>query len=297
MRFWVETKNSFTSNSNMMKDLLRFISRFSFFILTLCCVVSFYFYFFVGNLSEEELIGSGVYHTIRKSKKIEPKAEVILIGDSIGNQIYNNKDYNDRIYSLCSNQAISMVGQYNLLKNFLETNKRDSLEVVLIYRLSSFRNDLRQNLTFNYFIKPFYKREYLENYSQNVLRQIKKIPGYWLVHSNTVRMSRWSPSVQSINNPNNFRLSDISVEYLIACDKLCEKYNASFKLVAPFMSNEFSMNDFGSFQESIVKHNLQTYFSKYFQNIVWLDKKYFSDKSHIKKDLISELLGKNFLNL
>ena len=102
--------------------------------------------------------GKEIYQSIFKSKQ-KKKSKKILLGDSVGNQLFTNTTNNDTLNSLACNQAISMAGQFILLNNYLNSgNKVDT--VLLIFTPFSFQNNLDQVFTYHYFLKPFYIYEY-----------------------------------------------------------------------------------------------------------------------------------------
>lgn len=260
----------------------------------------FPFFFFIAyyKLDLKKLIGNEVYHSILKSVSKKSGVKTLLLGDSIGKQAYDNNTHNDSIYSLACNQAISVVGQYFLLKSFLDTYESpEEINVVLVYRPSSFRNDLDQPFTFNYFLKPFYNNENKKYLTAHVKKQINEVPFFFLAELSVVKQSNWSPSYMAdLNNPNDFKISKTSAEYLKKMYDLCESNNVkSFKIICPFISNQFSINDFDKFQDDIERFDLKEHFNGYFDKIVFLDKTLFIDGRHLKNP--SEILKKNYLNL
>src|SRR3954453_12185057 len=116
--------NSFTFNSNSKiykMGIKKFIIKLSIFALISLPVLSFKnLLFYYTDLYKSSVYGPEVYRSIAKSK-MKKKVKKLLIGDSVGNQLYDNESYNGSIFSLTCNQAISMVGQYILLSNFIQT--------------------------------------------------------------------------------------------------------------------------------------------------------------------------------
>ena len=166
----------------------------------------------------------------------------------------------------------------------------------LVYRASSFRNNLDQRFTFNYFLKPFNRPEYLDDFSPAVHRAIGEIPYSWLSKYDFIKRSNWAPSLRSNNNIHDFRMSPISAEYLLKMESMCEQQGVSFSVHSPFMSNEFSDSDFEEIKSQIKEFKLEHLFEDYFSQIRWIDAKCFYDGSHLKNALKEEVLGYNFLN-
>ena len=88
-------------------------------------------YLMYGDKYKKMLHGAEIYHSIFKSKQ-KSKAKKLLLGDSVGNQLFSNVNYNDTINSLACNAAIEMVGHYILLNNYINAgNKFDTVFMVL----------------------------------------------------------------------------------------------------------------------------------------------------------------------
>ena len=158
----------------------KFLLKFSLSLLVFLIVIEIVSFFLIQSnvIYNRNYIypGSEIYRSITKSKK-KSNAKILLLGDSVGNQLFPSEKSNDTINSLTSNQAISIVGQYILLQNYLETGNRPT-KVVLLYSPFSLKNNLDQKFTFHYFIKPFYKKEYIHFFSELAIQQIDKIPFY-----------------------------------------------------------------------------------------------------------------------
>src|SRR3954453_6937291 len=96
----------------------KFVTKFLIFALIAFPVLTFKnLLFYYTDSYKSSVFGAEIYTSIQKSK-MKKKVKKLLIGDSVGNQLYDNGVYNGSIFSLTCNQAISMVGQYILLSNF-----------------------------------------------------------------------------------------------------------------------------------------------------------------------------------
>lgn len=277
----------------MHKTILSFTLRVFLFVGFFLLFAEAYFHVFENIGSEDKLIGREIYHSIAKSKK-KSKSKILVLGDSVAKQMYDNYKYNDVINSLACNQAISMVGQYLLLKDFLENNENDELEVYLIYRPSSFNNNLDQPYTFNYFLKPFLNNYYSKYFSNTVWEQIKKIPFYRLSYFSFVKKSNWSPSYNIQINIRKFEMSSISSEYLKKMVALCKNHNAKLKVISSIMSDRYIDEKFLNLKNQIKIYGLEELFKEYFSKMIFLDSSLFRKDFHLKNP---RLLPKNLLNL
>jgi len=214
------------------------------------------------------------------------KTKKILLGDSVGNQLFPNTTNNDKINSLTCNQAISMVGHFILLNNYLSTgNKVDT--VFLIYTPFSFQNNLNQVYTYHYFLKPFYIDEYKPLFTKTVNEQIQKIPYANFCRFSNILTSNWAPNFISTDTIKYTFLSPISIEYLIKIKELSKKYNFKLIILPPPMALKKKPNVEKLDKDEIVNNKLNREFENYFKDIIYLDDNLFvSDRIHLKKENI-----------
>jgi hypothetical protein len=224
--------------------------------------------------------GYEIYHSIFKSKQ-KKQTKKILLGDSVGRQLFSNTTNNDTINSLACNQSIAMVGQYILLNNYLLAgNTIDT--VFMIFTPFTFRNNLDQIFTYHYFLKPFYTKEYFKFYTKKVHEQVGKIPFRQFCRLPFILTSNWAPFFVSKDEISYTFLSPLSVEYLNKIKELSIKYNFKIIIVAPPLSiyNKIFIEKMD--RNEIVKNNLSKEFENYFENIIYLDDAYFVDHTHLK---------------
>ena len=234
--------------------------------------------------------GLEVYRSIYKSKKRVPKRKLI-IGDSTGNQFFDNRHDDEDFYSLACNQAISLCGQYMLLNNFLVAGNRPE-EVYLIYHPNSFSIDLDSKFTFHYFLKPFYRKEYKTLMTENVTCQIQKVPYYWLASFPLINWSAWTPKYipDSYKKPS---LSLISMEYLRKMFYLKEKYRFNLYIVPTFVKESIPLEiDYCNINENKVKDVM----SLYTNNIHHLPDTCFVDNLHLKTPTLYKNMMMNLMS-
>jgi hypothetical protein len=221
-----------------------------------------------------------IYFAIYKSKQ-KKKAKKILLGDSVGYELFCNTTHNDTINSLACNQAIGMVGHFILLSNYLNSgNKVDT--VFMIYRPFSFLNNLDKKFIYHCFLKPFYKDEYLPYFTETVNEQIHKIPYHNFCRFPLILTSNWAPDYNSEDEINYTFLSPISVEYLKKINELSIKHGFKFIIMSPPISlrckpaiEKMNINE-------ITKNDLGGVFGNYFMDIIYLNDTCFGDSIHLK---------------
>ena len=258
-----------------MKQLARDIFKFLVIFLILFHLYPEYKYW--TNRYKEEVNGGEVYQAIEKSKKKGKKKKLIL-GDSVTKQ-FSESDIDTNIYlNLASNQAISLVGQFCLLTNYVQTkNEIDTL--YLIYHPLSFSNNLDNSFTFHYFEKPFYGNEYMPLFTEEVKTQIEKIPFHYLAKYHPVLTSNWSPSFSNDEKNKSF-ISNISRIYLEKIILLCQAKNIRLLIVSPPINQKFK-NEFLAIKKPTNNFHLQSYFEnlKYYP-----ESNFFPDHIHLNKN-------------
>lgn len=225
--------------------------------------------------------GSEIYYSIFKSKQ-KKKTKKILLGDSVGNQLFPNTTNNDTVNSLACNQSIGIIGHYILLNNYLKAgNIVDT--VFMIFRPFSFQNNLNQVFTYHYFLKPFYIDEYKSLFTKLVNEQIQKIPYSNFCRYPLILTSNWAPDFISKDSINYTFLSPVSIEYLLKIKELSIKHHFKILILPPPMSLIFKRDIEKMDKNEIVKNNLGHEFEHYFENTFYLNDSLFIDGSHLKK--------------
>lgn len=223
--------------------------------------------------------GKEIYHVIKKSKE-KNKSKKLLIADSVGRQMFSYKENIYGINSLATNQAIGMVGQYLLLNNYLNAgNEIDTL--IILFNPTSFKNNLDQNYTYHYFLKPFYKKEYSSLFSKTVQEQIRKIPYRQFVWIPHIQVSSWAPEFESSDIPKYTFLSPISAEYLSKIKALSIENNFDI-IISPTPTNINKKNFIENINiDELPPTHLEKQFNDYFNNIIYLDSTNFVDGIHL----------------
>ncbi len=225
--------------------------------------------------------GKEVYTAIKKSRQKQAETKTLLIGDSVANQLFDNETTNGAINSLACNQAVSMVGHYLLLKEYLNNNK-DVDQVVLLYHPQSFANNLDQEFTFHYFLKPFNKRKFKAEFTTLVKEQIRKIPYFFVSQFPIILRSNFSPQYKGKMRNWKDIFSPVSKEYLHKMKTLTDARDIKFTVIAPpvraSMRDSISLID----REILKKKGLLPILNDYLNNIEYSAEKHFVDDIHFK---------------
>ncbi len=236
-------------------------------------------YLLYNNKYQKMVAGHEIYYSITKSKQ-KNRAKKLVLGDSVGKQLFSNTT-TTTINSLACNQSIGVVGQYLLLNNYLAAgNSIDTL--YLFFNPLSFRNNLDQEYTYHYFLKPFYNKEYSSLFTPTVTHQINKINYHSICTTPYILTSNWAPDFTSINRDTTALLSPISVQYLTKIKTLATQHKFKFIIVpTPVSVATKAIVDKLSIAE-IAQNNFTAEFTNYFTRMPCLADSCFSDGTHLK---------------
>jgi hypothetical protein len=214
-----------------------------------------------------EVLGSEVWEALRNTEKtVAPKLDVVL-GDSLARQLYGEGQESGQFWSLASNQAVTIVGQWILLRKFAEHNDMRGRRVFLVTLPSAFTNELRSNLTFHYFLKPFYWSPGDPDLSPLVRERIRDIPLSWTALVPIVKLSRWSPVPRA--HDGDGPLGPVAVDYLRRMRELGRERGFTVKVLAPFVRRSTrSAYDDGAFRQAVERASLEDLFDRYYLRVM-----------------------------
>lgn len=253
---------------NLSKFLVFFVLFFSF-------MTTMYYY---SGFYKIIVAAKHVYHVINKSK-IQRDAEILVLGDSVADQLFQSNESSKNINSLACSYAISTIGAYILLENYIKSNP-DVKTCVYVMTPFSFDNDLDLPYTYNYFIKPFYSKENQKYFDTLAHQHIDKIPFYSLAHTPFLMVSNWSPNLKPRIESGEF-LTDISITYLRKIKDACRRNSIAFHIISPPISKS-NFEKLQSMKRNIPA-DLQICFNGYFDNIEILGDSLFYDHVHLRR--------------
>lgn len=226
-----------------------------------------------------------VYNVLIKSKKTNDKTSVVLIGDSVANQLYNYAKYESEINSFACTGVIGLVGQYIFLKEFLVNNKPK--DVFVLCSKSFFNVSLTRPEVYQHFIKPFYNSKYKPLLSEIAIKNLEIIPYKNLSQIPHVLTSSWAPKIPAVYNESKF-LSDLSAEYLVKIYELSKLYGFRLHILSTPVSVKFK-NDIEQNARREIKNKLGNYpdlyasMNNYIESITYINESNFRDGIHLNK--------------
>ena len=222
--------------------------------------------------------GGEVYRAILKSKK-KVNFRKLLIGDSTAGQFFDNRNEDEDYYSLTCTQAVSICGQFLLLDNYLKAGNRPK-EVYMLFTPESFCDNMNQIVTYHYFLKPFYRKEYKSQMTRNVIEQIQQIPFHKFSQLPFIISPAWAPDYEPDRRIDSF-LSPISIDYLTKIDSLRSEYDFNLYIVPAFISESrkerITNYKTDGIKDSVIARSLTTYLD----NAEYLPDNCFKDDIHL----------------
>lgn len=243
----------------------------------------------------EGINGGEVYSAINKSqtKKVVKR---LVLGDSVGHQLYPCEQNYDSIVSLACNQAITLAGQFFLLKNFVEINIDDlPEEIILLITPFSLSNDV-DKYAYQYFLKPFPPSNYSKFYTEHLSQRIHSIPMYWTANMPFIQTSNYTPQwavVPFQQEPKS--ISQLSYEYLIKIDSVANANNITFRMLSTPVRDD-RQNDLAFFWDNLPTEymsKLPKLLQSYKESIVCLPHEWYYDPVHFGEGKIPN----DYLNL
>jgi hypothetical protein len=244
------------------------------------------------------LPGGEVYYAVNKSHRIF-NSDVLILGDSVANQLCPPKSYHKKYVSLACNQSIGLVGYYVLFNNYLENN-RNPKAVYLICHPEGFSNRLDQPFTYNYFLKPFYLDENSSYFTPEVKNILSDFAYSRYLSIPLIRYTNVSQILNAVPGKydegvvdDKVMPSDLTIEYLKMMRDIATKRGIVFKVLAPPLDVYYKKFDYSRLVKAADENGLAEVFSDYF-DIRYLDSSLFRDQVHFKDP---SSLGDNPLNL
>ena len=237
------------------------------------------------------------YYVIAKAEEPNQCSEMIL-GDSVCNQIWNQKENIGSLCTLGSNQAITPCGSYLLLHAYLEAHP-NTKTVYYAVRPQTLANDMWTNFTYQYFVLPFYKGENIPLIEEETKELLFQKFGKTFVTNDFLKMilshnqrlqDIYLSRVQSGDNAVLNRLSATAVIYLRKMQDLCEERGVKF-VVRPLPLEDIPENqDWEMFRQDIIDNGFEMLLQDFVDDIDYYPTDWFSDGVHFTDNKLKENL-------
>jgi len=267
----------------MKRFLVNILLLFVVNVLLLLCVDT---YKYLSGSFEAKMNGAEIYIAMRVSQQ-KRYVKKLILGDSVGKQLYETGNVNDSITSLACNQAITMAGHYFLLRNFVDANM-DSLpeDVYLLFHPSALANSC-DIYTYHYFLKPFHEKKYKESYNSHLKDRIKEIPCAWSAQLPFIRTSNYSPEYH-LKKVDEGLLSSLTRSYLDSIICLASENHIELHLLACPVSRSYYRDNESCILniDSINLGILHSYINEWKNSLIQYDDSCFQDMIHFQPHCI-----------
>lgn len=267
----------------------RFLKRFLIFLPVLILGISAKpAYLLMGDKYQYMPKFNWVYTALKQSKKHKPEAKIVVLGDSVGNQLFKvgSPDNDGEIYSLTCSAAIDIVGQYILLYNFLEKNKPDA--VVLVN--NGYKYNLNAPQVFHHFLKTFNVPENQKHLTPLAKSRIKDVPFYFMSQVPHIFTTTWGPKIPFEPDRSGKLISDLSTEYLLKMEELCKEKGVNLLAIPPPLKAQKKPMFDKYMDQEIAERGLDYVFRFYPETITFAGAKKFKDMMHIKNNFIDDYI-------
>ena len=219
-----------------------------------------------------------VYKSLDKSKK-KVKKKKIIIGDSVGSQLFSPYEDTDSTYSLCTTGPASIVSAYIILQNFIAANNIEGMEFYYLATPHAFSCQFKSKYTYNHFVKPFYTWGNRPYFTPALNDSIQSIPYWYAAQLPFIKASDFQPSYQFTYEAYHI-IPAIAIDYLNLINKLVKEKHLNFKFVMPFIDEEYRNED-NTYMLNIIKENgLEDIFADYYKNRKYLPSNEFKPDHH-----------------
>lgn len=246
-----------------------------FFIIVIISSIEYCVSYFIRvGIFGINVINLSVFHLQHKSKA-KHIAKVLVIGDSVGEQLYGSEIDNDKVCSLASNQGVTIAGYFFLVNNYLKINTPK--DVYLLVCPNTLQNQLSK-VSYNYFLKPFYTSEYKPLMNKQLHDAIKDVPNYWMCQWPAIFSTSYTPEYEI---DKVVPISDVSASYVDSLSMLCTKKGVKFHLrICPLRNSVHQeVERYGRmFDKGLYK--------KAFSEITYFPDSCFVDGTHLKHEFV-----------
>lgn len=223
-----------------------------------------------------------VTEAILRSRK-HKKVKKLVLGDSVCASLYGNCQ-DSVVYCLAATVAITPVGHYLLCANFLENNKEQlPEEVVLILNPLCWTNTMTGGLFYSTFTKNFFNDEF-KNYLDK--EEIDYLNDETFGKLCDYRWYQLTPYVPKLHNTQDkgIGIAPIQYKYTMMLKDMCMRKGISFRLLSGPMRESLEEE-----VESVKKSNelfANHLFDGYFISIKYMPDDNFVDGLHLKRECI-----------
>lgn len=216
----------------------------------------------------------------------------LLVGDSVCYQMTNGlREYNQEYSLVGNNRALSLAGEYLLIREFLETHDGVT-DVYLMVGLDALQTNIDVNYGYQYVAIPFVREGLIENLETETIEQMNDNFGTFfmqksiamLVGCSSVNRKVYLNFLKDHTTPyygEEEPLSHIVCVYLPKIYELCEEYGVTLHLLPdPLADNDWRHQQADALEADFKAKGFDEMFPDYFDEIVYYPEEQFLDGVH-----------------
>lgn len=248
------------------------------------------------NAKEYAIINSASTITYNIDKVREDVLyESLIVGDSVCAQIYNEfQDKNSEYLIIGSNRAITIAGQYAIIKEFLNCHP-EAKEVNLIVIIDSFATEYDTTFGYQYGVVPFVITGLADYFEEETIGEIKDIYGPLAISDAFINIIAYSDVNSKIflnmlnekdaETTGEINVSQVTMTYLGKIAQLCEEKGVTFHLIpSPLMDTQERHLEAQKIEEELIESGYAEMCNLYFDNIIYYPEHYFADSVHFNEE-------------
>lgn len=218
----------------------------------------------------------------------------LVVGDSVCYQMTNGLRDKNKEYSLVgNNRAVTIAGEYLLIKEFLETHEGVA-DVYVIVGMDALQTNIDVNYGYQYVAIPFLRDGLLHNLEEKTIAEMEDTFGRFfmqkyvaeLVGDSSVNRKLYLNYIKekAEADPNagtEIVMSDLAADYLYKIYDMCEEYGAKMHLhPTPIMDNPWRYTQAEGLEKDFEARGLKELFPNFFDEIIYYPEEQFIDGIH-----------------
>lgn len=219
----------------------------------------------------------------------------LIVGDSVCRQLFNPfQKYNEVYCTVGSNQAITMIGHYLLIREFLESHPQTT-DVYLVLNSMTGTGLDHGELAYQYLVTPFSETGLLQNVSEQTKEDLIYKYGEFFTKPEVIQFIDHSPVAKKLflNSYTNVDYDNVtmSFEYFDMIMKLCKERGVKLHLLHSPMqesSREMMQQERERNLAACTSDSMRQYIESYYDSIVYYPDSFFSDGVHFGPDYREE---------
>ena len=228
----------------------------------------------------------------------------LIVGDSVCHQMFNRfHDKNKEYSAIGSNDAITMAGQFLLVKEYLNTHP-DTTDVYLVLRSLGGNGFTNLTWTYGYLVIPFTETDLIRNLDDNTITDLNNIFGKFFMKKRVVTDIDNSPMLKKlfINHlkPNEYDNVGLGIQYLAKMEDVCSQQGVQLHFIHAPVSEacKSEVSDEKAKALAEVKlANIRELIDDYYDSVLYYPAEYFRDGVHFSDkhgsdDDIAEYIAK-----